>query len=851
MACLYKSCAVLLLYHLNSSILLKFRIKSLVKIAAWVTGSIMLIWMLVWAYVLANKKAIISKVSTELNTKIKGEIIIGDFEPSLISTFPHVALRLNNIAIRDTMWKMHHHDLLKAEYMLVRLGFFSLFTGTPAIKKLIIEKGSVYIFSDTTGYTNTYMFQSHDTAAAKSGTGKFSVPDVEMKDLRLTVDLKERSKLYDFDIHQLNCNVTDKNNRVQLDVKTDLLVHNLAFNTDSGSFVKEKPLEGKFTVDFYRAEKKFTFNDVSLRIDDHPFTLSGMFNLSDAPPLYFISVKTDKIGYKEASSLVSQNLTAKLARFNVEEPFNVQAVIDGTTRPNKIPWVKIDVQVQNSTISTPTLTIADASFNAHFDNKLDPQKRPVNNNSGFSFSPFSGTWHNIPVTSKSVVILDLDHPLLTGDMHSSIDLTQLNELAGSSTVEFKKGSGEVNIVYHGPVMEGDTAAVSITGAIRLQDADINYVPRNLLFSNSSGNIEFANKDVIVKDLKTTAANSQLLMNGGVKNIVSLLDKSPDKINLIWNITSPKLNLGDFLSYLGARSRARQPKKNLSKLIKQLDRMLEDCRVELQLNANRLIYKKFDASNVAATLQLSDNLILLNKVTVQHAGGTLNLKGSLTGNSAGNMLALTTNMSNVNVPVILKAFDNFGQDGITDKNLKGRLDAAINMTGLITSKAGMAANTLKGVVDFNLKDGELIDFEPMEKISATALNSKGVSSVRFADLKNKLDINGSQIKVNRMEIRSSAFTMFVEGLYDMQKGTDLSIQIPLNNLTKSKEDFTLQNKGVKSKTGVSVWLRAKTGDNGKAKISWDPFKRGVKERKKNSDNTQQSPAADSTKSKGKQ
>lgn len=829
---------------------MKFRPKLLLKIAVWLIGIFLVVWMLVWLYVLANKKSIISKVSTELNSRIKGEIIIGDFEPSLISTFPHVALRLTNLAVRDTLWKVHHHDLVKSENALIRLGFFSLFTGSPTIKKLSLEKGSVYVFSDTTGYTNTYMFESRDSVK-KAGGRKLSIPDIELKDMRLTLDLKTKSKLYDFDIHRLNCKATEKSDRLQLDVKTDLLVHSLAFNTDSGSFVREKPVEGNFTVDFYQAKKKLEFKDAKLDIDNHPFTLSGMFDLSDAPPLYFLSIKTKDLDYKQATRLLSESLGRKLARFNVEKPVDVQAILDGTERPNKIPWIKIDVEVKNNTVSTPTLTITDASFHAHFNNKLDPQKRPVNNNSGFTFSRFSGTWQGIPAQSKSITLIDLDHPVVTCDIHSSFELKDISDSLGSNVVEFAKGSSEVNVTFRGPVMEYDTMAVSIHGNIRLKDADINYIPRNLPFANSSGNIEFDDKDVYVKELKTTAANSQLLMNGGVKNFTTLIGKNPERINLDWNISSPRLNLGDFLSYLNKRTARTKSKKSISSIIKQIDRMLEDCTVDLQLNADRLIYKKFDASRVAANLQLTNSLIALRRVSVQHAGGTLNLNGSLAERPAGNLLTLNTNMSNVNVPLIFKAFNNFGQDGIMDRNIKGRLDADVKITGLITNKAGLADNSLKGGVDFNLKDGELIDFEPIEKISAAALNNKGVSTVRFADLKNKLDINGSEIKLNRMEIRSSVFTMFVEGVYDLKKGTDLSIQIPLNNLTKSKSDFKLQNKGVKSKTGVSLWLRAKTAENGRAKISWDPFKRGVKERKKEDKNASDPPASDSSKLNRKQ
>jgi hypothetical protein len=81
----------------------------------------------------------------------------------------------------------------------------------------------------------------------------------------------------------------------------------------------------------------------------------------------------------------------------------------------------------------------------------------------------------------------------------------------------------------------------------------------------------------------------------------------------------------------------------------------------------------------------------------------------------------------------------------------------------------------------------------------------------------------------MEINSTVMTMFVEGMYNMKTGPDLSIQVPLRNL-KANKNPELVNKGINSKTGVSARLRAKRGDDGKIKITWDPFNKAGKKRK---------------------
>ena len=799
---------------------------------AWITGIVLAIWMMVWMYVIMNKKSIISKVTTELNNRIKGTIKIGDLDPSFISTFPHVSIRLSQVLVRDTMWAQHHHDLLKAERIYIRLGLLSLFSGSPEIKRVIINKASVYIFSDTSGFTNEYVFEGQGTPKEAKNSPS-PLPDIELRNVRFVMDLKGRNKLYDFDISRLSCDIKTTGSKLRLDVKTSLLVHSLAFNTNNGSFVKEQPLEGSIRLFFDRSAKKLEFKDIVLKVDDHPFSFTGMFDLKGVPPLYFLSIKTNNINFRKAAGLVSNNIGKKLDSFNIKEPFNIHTTLDGTTRPNRIPLVSINVQVKNNIVSTPIGEISQASFQANFTNRLLPSIEKSDANSGFRFTGFSGTWENIPLKSDAVMVSNLKNPIMACDIHADFSLKRLNELLGSSTMEVTNGICNANLKFRGPLQENDTAVASITGKINFRDAAINYTPRNLLLTKCSGQLVFDDKDFYVKQLKAQAGTTQLLMNGKVENLTSLIDQSPEKLVLDWNITSPKLNLEDFTSFLGKRTSrtAVASKRRFLKLANQIDRMLNEGSVDLQINADRLLYKKFDASNVAANLQLTDRVVALKNVLIQHAGGSLTLNGSMKEEALHNSIALSSKMNNVNITKTLTAFNNFGQDGITDKNLKGILSADINITGLITDKANIVENSLKGLIDFHIRDGQLINFEPVQKISQTAFKNRDFSDIRFAELKDKIEVNGSAIKVNRMEIRSTVFTMFVEGIYDVKKGTDFAIQVPLSNLSKRDEDAELRNKGVRSRTGVSLHLRAKTGEDGKAKISWDPFKRALKNKGK--------------------
>jgi hypothetical protein len=100
----------------------------------------------------------------------------------------------------------------------------------------------------------------------------------------------------------------------------------------------------------------------------------------------------------------------------------------------------------------------------------------------------------------------------------------------------------------------------------------------------------------------------------------------------------------------------------------------------------------------------------------------------------------------------------------------------------------------------------------------------MSNVQFAEIKDDIDFNKGNIKLNRMEINSNVLKLYVEGFHSPTE-TDFSIQVPMSNLKSRDKDYKPENTGTGSGGGMSVFLRAKTdAKTGKVKITYDPFAR---------------------------
>jgi hypothetical protein len=805
-------------------------------VVAGVIALLLIAWIILWTYLSLNKKGIAEKIKTELQKKTSATVSIGEVGVSFLHTFPFISLQLSKIVVRDSLWATHKHDLLNAEKIYAQINPFKLLLGESPFRKVVVEDGTFYLFTDSLGYSNINIFRKQEKPDEKNNEG---YPDIAANNMEFIVEKKLNNKLFDFKIYQLSTSLKKSNYVLLFDADLNLFVRDMIFNRKNGSYLHEKKIAGNCFLEYSLKTKILSFDDITLNIDDHPFLLSGKFFTKLNPAPFELAVKTNNVGYKQTVDLLSDNIRKKLNQYNIDKPINIEATLDGSNPLHKSPVIRLSVSSDNSTVTTPFEIFTNCSFTGSFFNRMDSMQAPQDENSVLRFNNFSGTSENIKLASDSIIFANLVQPALTCNIRSTFALESLNTVLESKDIDFGKGTAKLDIVYKGPVESGDSINADINGNISFDSASIKYMPKNFLLSSCSGKLIFHNKDVLVEQLVAHTGSTELKMNGGIKSLMALIDKSPEKLFLDWNIFSPKIDLHDFKAFMGKNansssstsSNKKKSKRFFSKQVSQMDSLLSACDVHLQVKANALEYKKFQATNVRAAVILKNNTIIFDSVSLNHASGSIILSGFVKSEETNNSLNIHTVINNVDIDRMLFSFENFGQDAITEKNIRGKFKADVNFLGSMNNNQEIVPGSMDGNVEFSLKNGELINFEPVENISKKVFKNRNFSDVRFAELKDKFNIKGSAVKINRMEIESTVITLFVEGIYDAKKGTDMSIQVPLSNLKARSDDTIPAIRGVNSKTGLSVRLRAKTGDDGKLKISWDPFKKALKDMKK--------------------
>ena len=799
--------------------------KNIGKGLAAVLLLVIVLYAALFIYFKANKKKIIAEVHKEIREKVKGNIQIGDIDVGVFRHFPNTTVVLKDILITDSLFSIHKTPLLKARLAGIEINIWKALFKDDPITGISVEDGQVNLFTDSTGYTNQYILtpKQRSLPGDKKESSGNMIEDIRLDNMRLKMENRIKEKLYDIEAISLKCSIETNDTALHFNTKNDLLIHTVTFNAQKGGFMQEASFKGSFPVTFNKVTKQIIFKNNSIKLKNHPFLFSGKFSTTGSKP-YTIIVSTKKILYDLGKSLLPQKVNNSLSIVEIEKPIDVKATIMGYLKPGS-PLVKVEWNTtQPNYISTPFAEIENATFSGSYTNQVIVGKERNDANSQLVFNNFTGYWEGIKILSDKIVIDNLSDPILSGDFSSDFKLADFNNLLQSSSITMTKGMGKLRIRYTGPLSINVNEGTKITGALLIQDGEVYYHPRDIAMQQCNGKIIFGNTDVKLQDFRCNVLNTKLVLNAHAHNLITLMNTNPGQIKLDCNIYTPSLKLENFTRLLKQRNKVL--KKNvkggaLQNVAVKVDEMLDKSAVAMQLKTPELTFKKFAAKDLDAAISLEQDNWELENISLMHGSGYMKIKGKLQETDNRYSKAdLQVNMDNVDINKLFYAFENFGQDAIHSENVQGILKTDVDVTMKIDRELQTSPTEINGFVDFSLKKGALLNFEPIQKLQTFLFKNRNFEQLYFAEIKNRFEIKGREIKINRMAISSTALHLFVEGIYSLDEKTDLLIQVPLKNLKKQKEDFKLPEMENDARGGMSVFLRGKPGNDGKIEFKVD-------------------------------
>lgn len=818
--------------------------KSILKWAGIVLGCIFVLLVIALCvgdyYISSHKDKVITTIKEKVKSATGADVAIGDLDVSIWRDFPRLRVGLTNVELKDSVFKV---PLLQMANIYTRIDLLKVLFGKIKLSEVRLVDGQVNLLTDSMGYSNLSIFKpqkENPDSSKKQENQDIPFSKIYIEKIHFVLDDKKGGKNYGINVTDLKAGLSPSGDIYKMELAMDLNVDGLAFNTNKGPFLKNKRLVANWkNMQFNKKTGDLTFDRSPVKIDGHVFNIGGGFNFSSDSTRSKLDLKVNSKGttFADCASLLATNIQQALGNYTCSDKVDVVASLYGSLQQST-PHVLVKLVASNSTVGIKTLDtrLDSCSFIGNYNNQNDTAKLPDDANSTIVIDNFKGRMTGVPLIGQKMKVTDLEDPYLDMEMRSAGQLVNLNSQLGMETLSFLDGQAKISLDYKGRIPSGLGLLQNLSGEIVVANGKAMYTPKQLLFENCNGTISFGKNHLNVNNLHATLNNNSIFVNIDGNSTIGTGAGSATTGYINCDINAPYLNLNYFSKLFQQSTSSSNAKKTsgakkmsqggLASSPMQIDDLLKKGEFRLNVHSKEIKYDNFTATAFQTNIVFKDNVWNLKKFFVNHAGGSINLNGTVNPSANGNnKVNLNLDIQKVQLDKLLYAFDNFGINGLSYKNLKGSFTAKSQLSVLVDSKANIVKRSSVGYFKFNLSNGQLLNYPPLLSLQQYVFKNRNLNNVQFANISDTIFVRHGNFYINRMEIASTALRLFVEGIYSPYGNSDLSIQVPFSSLLKkSEKEDALEKTEAGEKVGASIYLRASNKDGGPMGVKVDLFKK---------------------------
>lgn len=788
-----------------------------------------------YLYVSRHKKEMLQLVQNKFSDSYNGTLTIRDIEPALWKQFPNISLVLQDVVIRDTLWNLHKTDFINVKNVYLKLKFWPLLKGDIQIGKLLVSDAQMTLFENKDSVMNKGIFAKEKKKEQAKSKNNFNLNDFELENFRFRFTHYHNKKHFEFQVPYLAGRVDELQDQLHFHTKGLVKVQHFTFNTDKGSYFKNKDIAIDIAFFFNTAKNLLTLDQQVFEIDGSKLSLTGKFFLAKADNFFTADIHSDKIDYKKGLSWVPPTVKHSLDSFLFERPINLDMHLEGRLKDQRIPYVVIRSNFADNKLDSKFGQFDSLSFNLYYINGSKKDSLYGDEYSYMEITKLKTLFYGIPVTADTTTVYNLKLSKVKTHAKASFPVKKLNNLLGRQSFLFGKGNADIDLEYEGGLKKEAPYPTNVSARIDIRKAEMTYLPRQIKLHDCNVFLQVKDNDIQVVESVLHTQKSEIKVMALARNFFSLYRTNPDKLIIDATVKSDRIDLNEFQSFLQRRgATAPASKAGKSGTPDFLDEALDVSRTNLDVAIRTLIYKRFEANNIKARLTLLQNGIDMHQVSLLHSNGDISMSGKFSGsNSDKPSFNIEADIKQASLDKLLYSFDNFGQESFGPENLRGTIDVKTKVSGYFNANAQLVPRSLNGTASFEIRRGELIDFRPLQRMGRLVFKKDRLAHIHFEKIKNTLTIDRNRIFIPPMWINSDLIDMQVQGVYNLDIGTDILVEIPLFRFNKEDiaEDSTLSNN-----KGFRLYVQAKDNEAGemkfKLKLKNSDINEAREERKKN-------------------
>lgn len=718
--------------------------------------------------VLLFKDRILQEFIDEANKSLGTPVDIGQIEISAWDDFPNLAITFKDVYVEDSHKQIY--PLFKAKTVSFSLNALDAMKGKYSIQGLRIDESETHLKIDENGKTNFAIFKE-STNKTNDNIG-FDLHKVKLTRTNVVYqDLKLRQH-HEFESEDLIASVKSVKHIYHIEAKGDVLIGKITFK--KLSLLEKKKFNVDTVIDYDDENKNVGIRKSTLNLGKSDFEVEGDYNFKDRDMIN-VAVLGKNTTIQTVLSLLPENLTDKVKEYESRGDVYFSLTMKGEMQK---PFMSVSFGCKNASIFHPNYQskIEEANLQGSF---ASPVLTDFSQAEIF-LKNFSGKL-NGKEFKANLSIQNFEDPHVALEFKGDIDAGSIQNFYPIENVKNISGmvAAEFSIEGRTSLLKKKSTAqqVQTSGSLELKNISFTSGKQNIHFEDINGALHFDKADIAMSNVTGRLDRSDFLLNGFLKNVITYVLFENQPIGIEADLKSNFLDL-DQLFALGI---GESGSKDFGFVISPNLHLNFNCDVK------SMKYKRFTPREIKGDLLVKNQVAVSRHLVFKAMGGMIEGGGIVEAKNKKVIdVSSSFQLTGIYIDSAFYVFENFYQNFIEAKHLKGQTNATVGFEMSLDEKLKLFSETLTADISALIKNGELNNFEPMQRLNKY-VDDDALSHLRFADLRNDIHIENKTIFIPQMEVKSNASAISLSGTHSFDQHIDYRVIAPLRNKKKIDPD----------------------------------------------------------------
>lgn len=754
------------------------------RILKWTGYTILFLIAAIIIIPIVFKDEIKELVLDEVNTMLKADVEIKDFDLTFLSTFPNVTIQLYDVSVTGRT-EFKGVKLAEIKQIEAHVGLWDVIGGDQ------IEIDEVHVTDAT-----------FDVRVSPEGKANYDIviPTEELPEEKQAEPSKFKLSLQEYTLNNINLVYDDQAGDMYAKIKnlnhtgsgdltedvvdfgTSTTMDELTYEMEGLSYLSKVKTKADATLlmEFGETTSKFTLKENNFELNNFKFGIDGFYEMLADHDQMDLKLNAKEISFKDLLSLVpsfyQSGYESMIAKGNVKMGGEVKGRMDDKNMPG---W-DFGLNVNKASIKYPDLpgTISNITVDAGSKfaggENLDKMTLDVDK--------FHADFVGNVIDARLKMRNPLTDPLLDSKLLAKINLATLGKVMPLAEGESYKGKLNADVVVNGRMSaleREDYEAFKALGTLEL--FDMLYKSKDLAedVAISSMVFRFSPKNLALEKLNATMGKSDFAVNGTIDNYMGYIFRN-ELLKGDFTFNSNNLDLDQLMGVTGSSaSSTTAPAAEASSAEGEPVLIPENVDFNLNTSIKKIKYNGIDVNNVNGNVNMKEEVASLNNMTMQTMGGTVGLKGSYNTkdhNKPG--IDFGYNLKDIDIQTLAKNFVSIDKLAPIAKYTKGKISSNLDMKSSLTKNLEPIYSSLTGGGDLFTNMVTISGFEPFTKLSEELKISK-LANQTIKDVKAKFKFTDGKVVLSPFNVMMSGIDTRVEGSTSFEQAIDykMTMNIP--------------------------------------------------------------------------